>query len=205
MRLRKPLRLADLDPQRAADEVTQIVYARARRDARRLGFVLALPAGVDPKTATSTSLAQSKVYAVARACAQWAISGKGKPEEVAAALRELRADLDGVEPGEASGRTPDLTTVAGVVVVAAEARLTLADGRPVEATEVATLASLDERSIRAAVKEGGLRPVGQGRPMRFAADVVNRYLYARSVPGFVADPWVSGGVVASRSPDRREP
>lgn len=145
-----------------------------------------MPAGVDPKTTTSTVLRQSKVYRAARACAEWAISGKGKPEDVVAALRELRADLEGVEPGEALGREPDLTTVAGVLVVAADARLALAEGRTIEATEVATLAGLDERSIRAAAQAGTLQPVGPGRPMRFAADVVRQYLYARGVPGFAA-------------------
>jgi hypothetical protein len=119
---------------------------------------------------------------------EWAKLGKGKPEEMPVALRELRADIDGVEPGEASGRERDLTTVAGVVVVAAEARLALAEGRTVEATEVATLASLDERSIRATVKAGTLQPVGTGRPMRFAVDVVCQYLYTRGVPGFAAAP-----------------
>ena len=57
-----------------------------------------------------------------------------------------------------------------------------------EATEVATLASVDERSIRATVKAGTLTPVGPGRPMRFAADAARQYLYARGVPGFAAAP-----------------
>ena len=213
MRARTPLHLADLDPQRAAEELTQGVYARASRDLRRLGLVVTIPlpppeprppstasmhgmpSGYtsppkpDPKPPTVAAvLAQSKIHKLVRACVEWAKLGKGKPEEMGAALRELRADLDGVEPGEVSGRERDLTTVAGVVLVAAEARLALVEGRTVEAIEIATLASVDERSIRATVQAGTLSPVGPGRPMRFAADVARQYLYARGVPGFVAGP-----------------
>jgi hypothetical protein len=203
--------LADLDPERAADELTQEVYARACRDLVRLGLSLTVPAPPPlPPTRTylpgdpagdrhqpapapapkplsiATVLGQSKLNKVARACVEWAKSGKGKPEEMPGALRELRAALDGVEPGEASGREWDLTTAAGVVLVAAEARIALAEGRTVEALEIATLASVDERSIRATVTAGTLQPVGPGRPMRFAADVARQYLYARGVPGFAA-------------------
>jgi hypothetical protein len=217
MRSSKPLHLADLDPQRAAEDLTQGVYARAKRDALRLGFVLSFPtppapapkpptsaamqgapsgyptplpspAPPEPKPTVGAVLGQSKIHKLVRACVEWAKLGKGKPEEMAAALRELRADLDGVEPGEVSGREWDLTTAAGVTLVAAEARLALAEGRTVEATEVATLASVDERSIRATVQAGTLTPVGPGRPMRFAADVARQYLYARGVPGFAAPP-----------------
>lgn len=187
MRSSKPLHLADLDPDRAAEELTREVYARAKRDALGLGFALVAPSGTE-KSPVGVVLGQSKIYRLVRACVAWAKLGKGKPEEMAAALRELRADLDGVEPGEVSGRERDLTTVAGVTLVAAEARLSLAEGRTVEAIEVATLASVDERSIRATVQAGTLTPVGPGRPMRFAADVARQYLYARGVPGFAAPP-----------------
>jgi hypothetical protein len=133
-------------------------------------------------------LGQSRVHKQARACLDWAKLGKGKPEDVAISLRDLRAYLEGVEAGEASNREQDLTTVAGVTVVAAEARLALAEGRTIEATEIATLASIDERSIRATVQAGTLQPVGPGRPMRFAANVARQYLYTRGVPGFAAEP-----------------
>jgi hypothetical protein len=56
----------------------------------------------------------------------------------------------------------------------------------VEAVELAALAGLDERSIREAAKTGRLSPVGNGRPMRFEAALVCRYLYERGVPGFEA-------------------
>ena len=75
-----------------------------------------------------------------------------------------------------------------MVLVAAEARLALVEGRTVEAITIATLASVDERSIRATVQAGTLPPVGPGHPMRFAADVAHQYLYARGVPGFAAPP-----------------
>jgi len=179
------LHLADLDPERAADRLAWEVYCRAKRDALGLGFAFLAPSGTE-KLSLSVVLAQSKIYGLVRVCAEWAKSGKGN--NAPAALRELRAALDGVEPGEASGREHDLTTVAGVLLVAAEARIALAEGRTVEALEIATLASVDERSIRAAVTAGTLAPVGPGRPMRFAADVAHQYLYARGVPGFAAAP-----------------
>ena len=108
----------------------------------------------------------------------------GEHREIADALKELCADLD-VELGKSSRREPDLATVSGVLVVAAAARLALKEGRAVTAVEVATLASVDDRTIRAAVQEGRLQPVGPGRPMRFAADAACHYLYTRAVPGFV--------------------
>ena len=52
--------------------------------------------------------------------------------------------------------------------------------------DVATLASVDERTIRAAVQAGALRPLSKRRPMRFAAELVRAYLYARGVHGFSA-------------------
>ena len=144
----RPLHLANLDPQRAADALTREVHARAQRDARSLGFVLTLPAGIDPKTTTTALvLAQSKLHKLARTCVEWATSGKGKPDEVANALRELRAALDGVEPGEFSGREQDPTTVAGLTVLAAEARLALGT-HPPERTLTAATSDRDPRRAR---------------------------------------------------------
>jgi len=183
MRQTKPLHLSDIDPERAATSLTAAVYYRANRDAPRLGMSLLVP-GVEGRVPLAPILNNSQVHKAALVCALWAVAGKGKPEEVAGALLELRADLDGVEPGETLGREPDLSTVAGVVVVAAAARLTLVEGQTVEADEVATLASVDARTIRAAAAAGALPPVGNGRPMRFAADAVCQYLYVRGVPGF---------------------
>jgi hypothetical protein len=185
MRQHKPLHLSDLDVRRTADDLTWSVHARAWRDARRLGMSYGMPPDVDQKnTKLPMLLARSSVHKAALTCAAWATAGKGTPEEVAVALRELRADLEGLELGEAPGREPDLSTAAGLVVVAAAARLALVEGRALQAVEVATLASLDERSIRAAAAVGTLPSVGPGRPMRFAASVVCEYLYGRGVPGF---------------------
>jgi hypothetical protein len=203
MRPSNPLHLANLDPQRTAEDVAWAVLARARRDARWLGLLVKAPnppAGMDQKAAVNQALSQSTVLKVVRTCAEWAIAGKGKPEDAAAALRELRAVLEGVEPGRATGRSTDLTPAAGVVVAAAAARLALAEGRTVEAEDVATLASVDARTIRAAVAAGSLQPVGARRPMRFAADVVRQYLYTRGVPGFSAAPARSGSVEGPAAP-----
>jgi hypothetical protein len=99
----------------------------------------------------------------------------------------VRADLDGLDVKKPFARGPvDLATLPGVALVAAEARLALIEGRTVSAVELATLASIDEHSVRAAVKVGTLRPLGPGRPMRFAADLARAYLYTRGVPGFGA-------------------
>lgn len=67
MRSGKPSHLADLDPQRAAEEVTWEVYSRAKRDLPRLGFVLSFPTptptAAEPKTPTvGTVLGQSKIH-----------------------------------------------------------------------------------------------------------------------------------------------
>jgi hypothetical protein len=183
MRVNDPLRLAHLDPDRVALAVARAVRARVRRDVLRLNLTLT------PRPAGQTEedqLVKSKTYHGAKLCAEWAISGRGKVEELETLLKELRADLDGIAVGEAPWRTPDLTTSAGVVAVAAGARLALAAGRTVEAVEVAVLASVDDRTIRAAAQASTLRPLGPGRPMRFAADAVKAYLYARGVPGFPA-------------------
>jgi hypothetical protein len=175
MRQTKPLRVSDFDAERTAERLTGAVHDRAYRDARRLGMAFTFPAGVDPRTTNLwTILARSQVHKVARACVAWAMEGKGNPDEVVIALRELRADLEGVEPGDASVREPDLSTAAGVILVAAAARLALVADRTVQAVEVATLASVDERSIRATAAAGVLSPVGPGRPMRFAAAAVRQ-------------------------------
>jgi hypothetical protein len=189
LRKPKPLRLEDLDVNRTAHNLVMEVYNRAFRDLTQLGLSfrpLEPRPGASPRDILMAVLGQSKLWKVAATCVEWARTGSGKPEEVAVALRELRAHLDGVEVGDAPGREPDLSTAAGLVVVAADTRLTLAEDRTVEAWEVATLASVDERTIRAAVVAGTLQSVGNGRPMRFAADVVRLYLYKRGVPGFPA-------------------
>jgi hypothetical protein len=178
MRVNEPLRLAQVEPQRTATMVVREVRARARRDAAGLGVTL----GQLPDDAVS----KSRVYLSAKTCAEWATAGRGKAEEVAVALKDLRADLDGIEAGRVPWRTPDLTWSPGLVIVASAARLALADDRTVEALEVAVLASVDERTVRGAAQAGALHPVGPGRPMRFAAEEVRAYLYARGVRGFTA-------------------
>jgi hypothetical protein len=188
----KPLRLSDLDTKRTADELVWALFARTARDARSLGCALKadqVPAGTDPKMAGHAAVEHSQAMAAARICVEWATAGRGKPEAVATALRDLRAMIEGVEPGQAVGReVRALTPATPLVVLAAMARLSVLEGRPVEAVELAALASVDERSIRAAAQAGTLRPVGNGRPMRFEAELVRRFLYERGIPGFVAVP-----------------
>jgi len=184
----EPLRLADLDPQLIAADVMNVVYDRVYRDARRIGFIVQVPdTGQGEKHARATAVGGSEGFRAAHALAEWATSGRGQDAEIPALLRQVRADLEGIDAKKASTRGPvDLATLPGVALVAAGARLALVEGRTVSAVELATLASLDEHSVRAAVKAGTLRPVGPGRPMRFAADLARAYLYTRGVPGFAA-------------------
>jgi hypothetical protein len=180
----KPRRLVHLDPARIADALVRAVYARAQRDARWLGLTLT----ADP----SSSAASSRAFKIALMSAEWATTGKGDPVEVASALRELRAMIGAVEPGEPLQDVRELTPGTGLLVMAAEARLALSEGRTVDAAQVAALAGLDERSIRAAADDGTLQKVGSGRPMRFEAEVARRYLYERGVRGFDAVPHPRG-------------
>ena len=184
----EPLRLADLDHLHIAADVLNVVCDRVHRDARRIGLIVRVAdPGQDEKLAFATALGLSEVSHSAHALAAWATSGRGQAAEIPALLRQVRADLEGIDAKKASTRGPvDLATLAGVALVAAGARLALVEGRTVSAVELATLASIDEHSVRAAVKAGTLRPVGPGRPMRFAADLARSYLYMRGVPGFAA-------------------
>jgi len=186
-----PIRLADLDVGQAAIAMVGEVVTRTWRDARRLGFrVTADPPpvpGQDQTEANTRVLLQSDAFHAAHVVTKWAKTGDGTPHEIAAWLIAVRADLEGIDPAQATPkRTMDPDTVAGVIVLAAGARLALAEGRTISAVELATLASVDERTVRAAVTAGTLRPVGAGRPMRFAAEAARMYLYARGVPGFTA-------------------
>ena len=180
--------MADIDPRRIVVAILAVVNERALRDTHRLGLVIqAAKEGHDEGEARANAVLQSEVFRVASKLADWASSGKGQAAEIPAILQQVRADLEGVRATSASTRGPaDLATLPGVALVAAGARLALVEGRTVSAVELATLASLDEHSIRAAVKAGTLRPVTSGRPMRFAADLACMYLYARGVPGFAA-------------------
>ena len=184
----EPLRLADLDPHRIAVDIVTLVHERVLRDTSRLGLVIRMAEeGQDERVARAAVIGRSEVSRAAMALAEWATSGRGQAAEMPAFLRQVRADLEGIDVTRASTRGPvDLSTLPGVALVAAGARLALIEGRTVSAVELATLASLDEHSVRAAVKAGTLRPVAPGRPMRFAADLARAYLYTRGVPGFAA-------------------
>jgi hypothetical protein len=184
----EPLRLADLDPRRIAVDVLTLVHARVLRDTARLGLVIRMAnEGQDENAARVAVFAQSEVFRAALLLAQWATSGLGDAGAIPACLRQVRADLEGIDVTNTSMRgSVDLSTLPGVALVAAEARLALLEGRTVSAVELATLASIDEHSVRAAMKAGTLRPVAPGRPMRFAADLARAYLYTRGVRGFAA-------------------
>ena len=168
----EPIRLADLDPRRIAVNVLAVVQVRVLRDAGRLGLVIRMAQdGQDEGDARAVVFSQSEVLRAARMLADWATSGQGNAAEIPACLRQVRADLEGIDAMRASTRGPvDLSTLPGVALVAAEARLAIVEGRTVSAVELATLASVDEHSIRAAVKAGTLRPVAARRQLHLPAD-----------------------------------
>lgn len=128
-------------------------------------------------------VAQSEVYRAAWYLAQWAKTGSGLDAAMAVALlAEVRKDLGSplaAWPPELAGAR----RAVELVLLATEVRLAVSEGRPVTATELATLASVDERTIRAAVQGGTLRPMSPGRPMRFAPEAASAYLCARGGMG----------------------
>jgi len=164
------------------------VYERVTRDASQLHLVIQVAKdGEEEEKARWRAMSESEVFVAATALANWAAAGQGDAAKIPALLHQIRASLTGISPNVASPRgQADLTTIYGVALVAAEARLAVVEGRTVSAVELATLASVDEHTLRAAVKSGVIRPLGPGRPMRFAADVARVYLYTRGVRGFAA-------------------
>jgi len=185
----EPIRLADNDPHRLALAIVSQVSRRTFRDARRLGLLVQTADGHSPREgALFVVVIESELYQAARMLAEWAQAGRGNSAEIGASILQVRADLEGIDTLDASPTRPlDPATLYGAVLVAAGARLAVVEGRTVTAIELATLAGVDEHTVREAVKAGALRPVaGSRRPMRFAADLARAYLYTRGVPGFAA-------------------
>jgi hypothetical protein len=174
-----PMRLADIEARRFAVAIVSAVLDRAMRDTP------APLAGANCREWSRRergprAVAQSEVFRTALELAEWATSGRGQVVESSALIRQVRADLDGSSATDASTRGPlDLSTVPCVALVAAGARLALIERCTVSAVELATRASMDEHSVRAATNAGTLRPVAAGRPMRFAADRAGIPLCAR--------------------------
>ena len=187
MRVRGQYRLATLDVEDVALEVAEAALGRARRDATRFGLVLNLTDAQSGSKEWTMVARRSAVYQNALACARWAKKGEGKA--IGDALKQLRADIDGVAPADERGmRPPDVKTMSGLLVVAVSARLALVEGRTIDADELAVLASVDGRTVRLAVQTGALQPVTQRRPIRFAPEVASAYLFARGVHGFAPAP-----------------
>ncbi len=185
----EPIRLADCDLRRLALAIVGQVTRRTFRDARRLGLVVKSADGQGPQQEGAPFVVMgSEVYEAALMLAAWAKAGQGDSAQIAAVILQVRADLEGIDMSEVSPTRPlDTATLHGAVLVAAGARLAVVEGRTVTALELATLAGVDEHTVRAAVKAGSLLPVaGSLRPMRFAADLARAYLYTRSAPGFAA-------------------
>ncbi len=184
----EPKRLADVSTISFPFILLNRVYERVTRDAGHLHLVIGMAKdGGEEEKARWEAMAESEVFATATALGKWAAAGEGDAAKIPAILHQIRSFLTGISPNESSPRGPaDLTTIYGVALVAAEARLAVLEGRTVSAVELATLASVDEHTLRAAVKSGAIRPLGPGRPMRFAAEIARGYLYTRGVRGFAA-------------------
>lgn len=184
----KPLRLACVSAVSLPLLLMKLVLDRATRDTDHLRLVIQMAKdGESEEKARWRVMFESEVFVTAKDLANWAAAGEGDAAKIPALLHHFRAYLTGISSSEVSSRgQADLTTVYGVAIVAAEARLAVVEGRTVSAVELATLASVDEHTLRAAVKSGVIRPLGPGRPMRFAADVAHVYLYTRGVRGFAA-------------------
>jgi hypothetical protein len=181
------LRLAAIDPSRVALSIAGMAVHQAERVTRRLGGMVTLPpppkVGMTREERAMDLVAQSEVYRAAWYLAQWAKTGSGLDAAMAVALlAEVRKDLGSplaAWPPELAGAR----RAVELVLLATEVRLAVSEGRPVTATELATLASVDERTIRAAVQGGTLRPMSPGRPMRFAPEAASAYLCARGGMG----------------------
>jgi hypothetical protein len=72
----------------------------------------------------------------------------------------------------------DLRTPIGLVLVAANARVQIASGKPVTAKALGALAGLDEHHVRRLLVEAKIAPMNQKRP--------RRYRVARAVPWLAA-------------------
>jgi hypothetical protein len=167
-------RLAHLDPDRAAAAVVRLVLERARRDAKWLGLFIVDAKALADDQALERTVVTSRAYNNARLLAAWAQTGKGDLAEIKKGLPSLRRDVV----------APDLSTLPGILLTATVARLAVVEGEAVDAVGLATLASVDPRTIRAAVQEGVLQPLSRRRPMSFSAQAASAYLHARRVPGF---------------------
>lgn len=177
---RAPPRLAAVDTSQVAIAIAAMAFQRAVRGAGRAGFELKVPVLPDELMA---QLARSEAYRAALFLGEWAKTGARVTAAVPKALlAEIREDAGATSPTKLA----ELPAEVRVVLLAAEARLALAEGQPVTAPELAILAGLDERTIRAAVASKALTPLGPGRPMRFAAEQGRAYLAARGVPGMEA-------------------
>ena len=184
--MRVAIRLSVSDPGRLALSIAGQVMQRVMRDVRKLGLVVTTSDGRVAPEGAMLLVEGSDVHRAALVLAEWAKTGRGNAAEINVLIVQVRADVEGIDTSEAPLRTLDPATVHGAVLLAAGARLAVVEGRTVTALELAVLASMDEHTVRMAVKAGTLRPLSSRRPMRFAADVAREYLYTHSVLGFGA-------------------
>src|SRR5258707_4914636 len=101
-----PIRLADSDPQRLALAIVGQVTQRAFRDARRLGLVLKTVDGRGEQDGVPFLVVGSEIYRAALMLAEWAKAGRGDSAEIAAAILQVRADLEGIDTMQPSPTRP---------------------------------------------------------------------------------------------------
>jgi len=194
----RPLRLGDVHPDAVALEVADRVLGRAVRDLQRLApavvGMVAVPGASPPVAghppdmlaAARSALRSSRAYLDAFAAVEWAQAGKGSSlDQIDTVLEAFTEDIDGpdvlplVAPLEHAPHT-----ALDLVRVAAQARLQLYRLHDVTALDLATLAGVDERTIRADASAGRIKPRARNaRPMRFAPLPALVFLAWRKVPG----------------------
>jgi hypothetical protein len=171
-----PIRLADSDPQRLAVAIVGYVTARVFHDARRLGLVLKTADGRGEQDGTPFLVMGSEIYRAALMLAEWAKTGRGDSAEIAAAILQVRADLEGIDIMQASPTRPlDPATLHGAALVAAGARLALVEGRTVTAIELLAAskkAGIDPLSPHALRKAAGQWLIDLGMPLELVSRVL---------------------------------
>jgi hypothetical protein len=98
--------------------------------------------------------------------------------DVCGALYSRAVDQSRLEVPELAIEGEDPATPIAVVIVAANARMRLAQGQALSTREVATLASCSARTVRAAAADGALV---RGEDWRIPADEARRWLACRGV------------------------
>jgi hypothetical protein len=178
--------LRELSPQAVALDACEAVLEHLYRVVFRLNpYVVTLPRSVDLVTGSELGLTVQRLTEYAqRGCPV----GDWTDDEMAAdgllsvvhALYGGPLDHHGATPGILSEGEPE--TSLETVILGAWTRIQLARREPIEARQIAVLASCPTRTVRHHIDVGDLAG-GEGRPARVPPGAVRAYLAARGVRG----------------------